>query len=74
MSAIRVQIRERTVKDVKIGTHTYSMEEAQQIYADLSVALGKPQFEYGACENRYSHGPHLVNGRTFCRGLSFDQT
>jgi hypothetical protein len=73
MSAVRVQIRERTVKDVRIGTHTYSMEEAQQIYADLSVALGKPQFEYAGCGNRYSHGPHL-EGTRYCLGHSFDQT
>ena len=72
--SVRVQIHKRTVEEFRIGSQTFSKEQAEQIHQDLSVALGKPQFTYGDCGNAYSHGPHLDGTTTFCRGRAFDRT
>jgi len=70
---VRVEVTEKKIKEARIGTQTFSLEDAEQIWRDLAVALGKPKFEYGDCGNAYSHGPHFV-GTTYCRGHAFDRT
>lgn len=53
-------------------------DDAQELYDRLATALGQPQISLLACDNRYSHGPHVEIKKDgivrFCKGRSQDAT
>jgi hypothetical protein len=62
---------------IKVGGLDMSIEEAGLLYDELGKVLGRPKIEHRGCNERYSHGPHVVsvnNELHYCRGRRFDAT